>query len=83
LGALELGIRPKYLEVSSTPVENGLAAIVKNIEDLGSYKIVTILFNDTTLYARLPEDIPAARGKAWVFFPPQKIKLYSDGRLLK
>ena len=58
LGALELGIRPKYLEVSSTPVENGLAAIVKNIEDLGSYKIVTILFNDKTLYARLPEDTP-------------------------
>lgn len=83
LGALELGIRPKYLEVSSTPVENGLAAIVKNIEDLGSYKIVTILFNDKTLYARLPEDIPVARGKAWIVFPPQKIKLYSDGRLLK
>jgi glycerol transport system ATP-binding protein len=83
MGTLELGIRPKYLKVSPTPVENCIAAIVKNIEDLGSYKIVTLLLNDKILYARLPEDVPVSVGKAWVVFPPQKIKLYADGRLVK
>ncbi|MEE9913569.1 MAG: ABC transporter ATP-binding protein [Deltaproteobacteria bacterium] len=82
-GALELGIRPKYLEISSQPVENSLPAVVKNFEDLGSYKIATILLNDKTLYARLPEDVPVAAGNAWIVFPPQKTKLYADGRLVK
>jgi glycerol transport system ATP-binding protein len=82
-GKLELGIRPKYLEISSTSVENGLAAVVKSVEDLGSYKIVTVLLNDKTLYARLPEDTPVVKGKAWIVFPPQKTKLYADGRLVK
>ena len=82
-GALELGIRPKYLEVSSQPVENGLPAIVKKAEDLGSYKIVTLLLGDKTLYARLREDVPVATGKAWIVFPPQKTKLYANGRLVK
>jgi len=82
-GSLELGIRPKYLEVSPVPVENGLAAVVKNYEDVGSYNIVTILLHDKILYARLPEDAPIAAGKAWIVFPPQKTKLYADGRLVK
>ena len=82
-GELELGIRPKYLEVTSGPVENGLEAIVKKIEDLGSYKIVTMLLNDKTLYARLPEDSPVTAGKCWIVFPHQNIKLYADGRLVK
>lgn len=81
-GSLELGIRPKYLEVSSHPVENGLPAIVKKVEDLGSYKIVSLLFNDKTLYARLSEDAPVATGEAWIVFPPQKTKLYANGRLV-
>jgi glycerol transport system ATP-binding protein len=82
-GKMELGIRPKYLEVSPTPVEDGLEVVVKNFEDLGSYKIATVLLNDKTLYAKLPEDTPVARGKAWIAFPPQKTKLYADGRLVK
>jgi glycerol transport system ATP-binding protein len=82
-GTLELGIRPKYLEVSPTPMENGIEAIVKSFEDLGGYKIAAILLNDKTFYARLPEDVPVATGRAWIVFPPQKTKLYADGRLVK
>jgi len=82
-GSLELGIRPKYLQISPTPAENSLAVTVKNFEDLGSYKIVTVLLNDKTFYARLPEEATVAAGKAWIVFPPEKTKLYADGRLVK
>ncbi|MFO7570158.1 MAG: ABC transporter ATP-binding protein [Smithellaceae bacterium] len=81
-GMLELGIRPKYLTIASAPVDHSLAMEVKNIEDLGSYKIVTLLLNNKTLYARLTEDESVSAGRAWVVFPPEKIKLYADGRLL-
>lgn len=82
-GSLELGIRPKYLEISSTPTANTLEVIVKNFEDLGSYKIVTVLLNGRILHARLPEDVSVAPGRAWIAFPPEKVKLYADGRLVK
>lgn len=82
-GKLELGIRPKYLEVSSTPAANGIEAVVKNFEDVGSYKIVTVLLQDKILYARLSEDSPVPSGKVWIVFPPEKTKLYADGRLVK
>ncbi|MBP7342446.1 MAG: ABC transporter ATP-binding protein [Syntrophaceae bacterium] len=82
-GKLEIGIRPKYLEISPRPVENALPAHVKSFEDLGSYKIAAILLDEKTLYARLPEDAPLAAGNVWIVFPPEKTKLYADGRLVK
>ncbi len=82
-GAMEIGIRPKYLEISSVPRENALPAIVKSFEDLGSYKIVKILLGEKTLHARLPEDVSVSGGNVWVFFSPQRTKLYADGRLVK
>ncbi len=81
-GKLELGIRPKYLELYSDPVKNGVPADIKAIEDLGSYKIVTLTMAGKTLQAKLPEGVPVSEGKTWLLFPPQWIRLYSDGRLV-
>jgi len=82
-GKLEVGIRPMYLEVSSVPVENGVPAEVKAVEDQGSYKIVTLTLADKTLRAKLLEGKPVPEGKAWVVFPPQWTRLFADGRLVK
>lgn len=81
-GQLELGIRPKYLELHSNSVENGIPADIKSIEDLGSYKIVTLNLAGKTLQAKLPEGVPVSVGKIWLLFPTQWIRLYSDGRLV-
>jgi glycerol transport system ATP-binding protein len=82
-GKLEVGIRPMYLELSSEPVENSVPAQVQAIEDQGSYKIVALTLAGKTLRARLPEGQPVPDGKVWLIFPPQKIKLFADGRLVK
>ena len=82
-GKLEVGIRPMYLEVSSVPVENGVPAEVKAVEDQGSYKIVTLTLADKTLRAKLLEGKPVPEGKAWVVFPLQWTRLFADGRLVK
>ncbi|OHD72204.1 MAG: ABC transporter ATP-binding protein [Spirochaetes bacterium RBG_16_49_21] len=82
-GKLELGIRPKYLELSSEPGKNGVPADIKAVEDLGSYKIVTLTLAGKTLQAKLPEGKPVPGGTAWLVFPPQWIRLFADGRLVK
>jgi glycerol transport system ATP-binding protein len=81
-GKLEVGIRPMYLELSSEPVENGVPAQVRAIEDQGSYKIVALTLAGKTLRARLPEGKPVPDGKVWLVFPPQWIRLFADGRLI-
>ncbi|OGP89836.1 MAG: ABC transporter ATP-binding protein [Deltaproteobacteria bacterium RBG_19FT_COMBO_43_11] len=82
-GKLELGIRPMHVELSSEQVKNSLPAKIKSVEDLGSYKIVTLNFADKILRAKLAEGASVPSDKAWLVFSPQWIRLYSDGRLVK
>lgn len=82
-GKLALGIRPMFLEVHDRSVEGGVPARVRAVEDLGSYKIVTLALNGETLRAKLPEGLPVPEDKAWLVFPPQWIRLFADGHLVK
>ncbi len=82
-GKLELGIRPLYLNVSCDPVEEGFEASVKGIEDQGSYTIVSLDFEGHTLKARIAENEPVPKDKAWITFPIEWVRLFSDEHLLK
>jgi glycerol transport system ATP-binding protein len=81
-GKLELGIRPMYLEVHSQPVAGSVPVKVKAVKDQGSFKILTVTLADQTLRARLPEDHAVPENDAWVRFPLQRTKLFSDERLV-
>jgi len=82
-GKLELGIRPMYLEVHSEALDGMVQARVRVIEDLGSYKIVTLSLAGKTLRATLPADKPVSEGEAWLAFPPQRTRLFADGWLIR
>ncbi len=82
-GKLELGIRPMYLEMYPKSVDGMAQAKVKVVEDLGSYKIVTLTLAGNTLKATLPEDKPVPEGDVWLAFPPQWTRLFADGWLIK
>jgi glycerol transport system ATP-binding protein len=82
-GKLEVGIRPGYLELSPVPVENGIPADLKSVDDQGSYRIVTLRLAGKILRAKLPEEKPIPDGAIWCVFPPQWTRLYADGRLVK
>ena len=81
-GSMEIGIRPMYLEVHNTSVQDGIPAAVTSVEDQGSFKIVTVNMAGHTLRARLPEDQAAPSSQAWLRFPKQWTKLFVDGRLV-
>jgi len=81
-GALELGIRPMYLQLHSEPVDGGVAVKVKSLEDQGSYKIVTVMLAGHVLKVRLPEGRPVPGERGWLRFPTQWTRLYADGRLV-
>ena len=81
-GKLELGIRPMHLLVSAVPIDGGVAAIVRGVEDQGSFKILTLMMNAHTLRARIPEGHPVPESRAWIKFPLERTKLFADERLI-
>jgi glycerol transport system ATP-binding protein len=52
------------------------------VEDLGNFKIVTAKLGRHTLKAKLPEDDPVPGDHGWLTFPPDRTRLYADGRLV-
>ena len=82
-GKLELGIRPIYLKVSSSPVADGVAARVRSVQDQGSHRIVILDLAGHTVQARLPEDKPVPEREAWLTFPPRWVRLFADGKLVQ
>jgi glycerol transport system ATP-binding protein len=81
-GKFELGIRPMYLELYAQSIEDGIPGKIKTVEDQGSCKIVTIIVDNNTLHAKVKEDKSIPENGAWLRFPPQRTKLYADGRLV-
>ncbi|WP_457551416.1 ABC transporter ATP-binding protein [Desulfobacula sp.] len=82
-GKIELGIRPLYLEIHPDQVKAGVPAMVKSVEDQGNYKIITVILGEKhILRARLPEGKPSPLKKAWLKFPENWIRLFSDDILL-
>ncbi len=79
---LQLGIRPEFVQVTDETA-GGMRAEVVNIEDLGTYKILSVRLQGALLKARLPEDHQVPQGRAWVTFPAQWLMLYADDRLVE
>ncbi len=81
-GRLELGIRPEFLRLVAGGSEGAVPVSVSRVEDLGNFKIATLGLGAQTLKAKLPEDGEVPGEQAFVSFPPERTKLYADGRLI-
>ncbi len=83
-GRLELGVRPMYLKIAEKGrLPGAVSGRVSLIEDQGDCRIVTVRLGEAVLKARLPEGAPAPADACDVFFPKEKTKLFSNGRLVK
>ena len=80
---LQVGIRPEFIHVWDEYNPDALQADVVHVEDLGTYKIMTLNLDGATLKVRLAEDKPVPEGKASISFPAQWLMLYADDYLLE
>ncbi|PMR71356.1 ABC transporter ATP-binding protein [Halomonas heilongjiangensis] len=75
---VKLGIRPEFVEVHEEVGSNTLSVKVEDIQDLGTYSILSFRLNGVSLKARLGEE-HAIRGEyAHVRFPEASTHLYID-----
>ncbi len=77
-----LGIRPEFVKIKQNKVEDSIPCRIKDIENLGTYKMATVLTGDIELKAKLHEDSDLAKGNAWLLFPPEQTKIYADQQLI-
>lgn len=77
-GNIKLGIRPEFVHLTSHPADDTYPCEVRDVEDLGTYKIVTLQLGGQTLKARVDEDQDVLGGSVHIGFPRQWLKLYVD-----
>eukprot|EP01030_Chromulinospumella_sphaerica_P006293 gene6293-6153_t len=80
---LQVGIRPEFIHVWDEANPDALQADVMHIEDLGTYKILTLNLDGAPLKVRLAEDKPVPEGRASISFPAQWLMVYADDYLLE
>ena len=81
---IKIGIRPEFVEVSEQASDETFEAGVLDVEDLGTYKIVTVQLGHETLKVRQSEDFHADIGaRVHLSFPKQWLMLYVDEFLIK
>ncbi|WP_339802115.1 ABC transporter ATP-binding protein [uncultured Marinobacter sp.] len=79
---LRLGIRPEFIGLGEAGPDT-CPAIVEDVEDLGTYQILTARLEGQALKARLPEDTRVERGQTvHLNFPSRWLKLYVDEYLV-
>ena len=62
-GALQLGIRPEYLSISATEADGCLLAQVCQVQDIGTYQLLTCVVGEHKVKVRLsPETMAPAVG---------------------
>ena len=82
-GEMEIGIRPMHLEVHEKEAAGSVAAQVTGVEDQGSFKVLSMTLAQNAIKARLADSQPVPQSTAWLRFPPDKIKLFADERLVR
>ena len=80
---LKVGIRPEFVHVWDEPFDDAMRAQVVHVEDLGTYKIMTLNLDGAPLKVRLAEDKPVPEGTAYISFPAQWLMVYADEFLLE
>jgi glycerol transport system ATP-binding protein len=81
--SLELGIRPEFLELVFDEPDEGVRAKVIHVEDLGSFKIVTVSMAGHTLRVKITEEDEVQGELGWLVFPPERSLLYRNSRLVR
>ncbi|RNF48707.1 ABC transporter ATP-binding protein [Marinomonas hwangdonensis] len=79
---VKVGIRPEFVHVWDGKNNDAFAVEVDYVEDLGTYKILSFIFQGQMMKARLSEDQQVPSGQIYVSFPEQWTKIYVDEYLV-
>ncbi|MEM7360500.1 MAG: ABC transporter ATP-binding protein [Pseudomonadota bacterium] len=79
---IKIGIRPEFVKIHDASAENTYRSHLLDVENLGSYKILTFQLGQQVIRVRTDESAPAPAAEAYLEFPEAWLKLYVDELLL-
>lgn len=79
---IKIGIRPEFVKVHAAYTEGAFASTLLDVENLGSYKILTFQLGQQQVRARVDESEPVPEDDAYLEFPQQWLKVYVNELLL-
>jgi glycerol transport system ATP-binding protein len=82
--SFQLGIRPEFIQASTTPGNNTVPFQISVIENTGAYWVVTYVRESLRIKARVPESMPVSEGQQHhLSFPEDKVNIfYHDQRVV-
>jgi glycerol transport system ATP-binding protein len=80
---VKLGIRPEFIHVWEKETEGAFKCTLDYVEDLGTYKILTLNLDSKVIKVRIDEDRSVPAGKIYISFPEQWLKIYVDEYLIE
>jgi glycerol transport system ATP-binding protein len=81
-GGLELGIRPEYIDlVERDGTPHALPVTIESVNDLGRYRIVSVLLEQHALKVLVPEGPPLPTAAA-IVLQQEQVRLYRDSVLI-
>lgn len=80
---VQVGIRPEFVHLREAPFDDAFSVKVVDVEDLGTYRILTVALQGVTLKVRLGEDRIVPAQQAWISFPAQWLMVYVNDELLE
>jgi glycerol transport system ATP-binding protein len=80
---IKLGIRPEFVTITNSSNPQTLPIKVVNLQDLGTYSLLSFQLNGQLFKARLPEGHAPVGKDAFAEFPSQHIGLYIDEYLVE
>lgn len=80
---IKIGIRPEFVELIDKASDESYLCDVVDVENLGTYKILTVTLGRQLVKVRIGEDQLVPVDKAHIIFPEKYLKLYVDEYLVK
>ena len=83
-GALQVGVRPEYLALSAPQAAGALQCRVAQVQDIGTYQMLTAQVGDHTLKARVAPEValPAVGSNVWLQVLGEHTCFYQNEELL-
>lgn len=75
---VKIGIRPEFVAVHAAKRDGALPARLRQVQDLGTYSIVTFELGGQTFKSRLPEGHPQFGEDIYLTFDPDQLGLFVD-----
>ena len=84
MGALQVGVRPEYLALSAPQAAGALQCRVAQVQDIGTYQMLTAQVGDHTIKARVAPEValPAVGDSIWLQVLGEHTCFYQNEELL-